>query len=75
MSKKLKSAILAEKVSVRNKITGEVNVWFRGRDLQRHTLILRTFAEEELAPKHTEAVLLQFSNLEDLVKQGLIEIL
>lgn len=75
MSKKLKTAILANKVSIRSKQSGEVSVWYRTREGGRSTIVVRGFTTTELAPKLTEAAQLQWSNLEQLVKQGSIEIL
>jgi hypothetical protein len=75
MSKKLKRAMMATNVKVRNKTTGEVMVWYRDRSNKRQTLVLRSYATEELAPKLTDAMMLQWSNLEDLARASLIEIL
>jgi len=75
MSKKLKRAMMATNVKVRNKTTGEVMVWYRDRSNKRQTLALRSYATEELAPKLTDAMMLQWSNLEDLARASLIEIL
>ena len=74
MSKKLKTAILANKVSIRSKQSGEVSVWYRTREGQRSTVVVRGFSTTELAPKLTDAAMLQWSNLDQLVKQGAIEI-
>lgn len=75
MSKKLKAAILAEKVSVRGKTSGETSVWFRDPEGKRVSITIGPFATVELAPKMTEAKMLHWSNLEELVKRGAIEIL
>ena len=69
MSKKLKAAMMAGKVVVRSKQSGEVSIWYRDRDGRRQTVLVPGFAEVELAPKLTDAKLLQWSNVEDLVKQ------
>lgn len=74
MSKKLKQAMLGENVSVRSKQTGQVSVWFRDVQGNRQTFLLKPFATAEIAPKLTEARLLQWSNLAQLVKLGAIEI-
>lgn len=75
MSKKLKQAIMLKKVSVRNKTSGEVSVWYRDENGTRRTKIIKPFTTQELSPKLVEADFLQFSNLEDLVRKGAIQIL
>jgi hypothetical protein len=74
MSKKLKVAMMSGRVVVRSKQSGEVSVWYRDRDGKRCTVVVPGFAIVELAPKLTDAQLLQWSNLDQLVK-GSIEIL
>lgn len=75
MSKKLKQAIMLKEVSVRNKTSGEVSVWYRTEEGERRTQILKPFSAQELAPKLVDARYLQFSNLEDLVRRGAVQIL
>lgn len=75
MSKKLKQCIMLKKVSVRNKMSGEVSIWYRDADGKRRTYVLKGFATQELAPKFVEAEYLRYSNLEDLVRRSAIEIL
>ena len=75
MSLKLKQAILSNKVSVRNKTSVEVKIWYRTREGNRATKNLGPFAVTELAPKLTDAARLRTSNLDDLVKRGAIAIL
>ncbi|KKN24306.1 hypothetical protein LCGC14_0896140 [marine sediment metagenome] len=74
MSKKLKAAMMAGTVSIRSKQSGEVSVWYRDREGKRQTVVIGGFTTIELAPKLTDAALLQWSNLSDLVKTS-IEIL
>ena len=74
MSKKLKAAMLGNEVLVRSKQTGQLLVWFRDRDGKRKTALVSPFTTVELAPKLTDAKLLQWSNLAQLVKLGAIEI-
>jgi len=75
MSKKLKKAIYANVVQIHNKTAGEVQVRYRDRDGKQMIHTLGTFATVEMAPKLTDPMLLLHSNLETLVKSGLIEIL
>lgn len=75
MSLKLQQAIIAEKVSVRNKTAVEVQIWYRTREGARATKIVGPFAIVELAPKLTDAIRLRASNLDSLVKRGAITIL
>lgn len=75
MSIKLKQAILANKVSVESKQSGESLVWYRDREGKRRTVVVGGFKKTELAPKLTEAKLLVYSNLETLVKQRAIRII
>jgi hypothetical protein len=74
MSKKLKAAMMAQQVSVRSRQSGEISVWYRDREGKRQTVVVRPFTTIELAPKLTEAKLLQWSNLDQLIRQGAIEI-
>ncbi len=75
MSKKLKAAMLSGEVSVRSRQTGQVSVWYRNRQGVRSTFLLDKFVTAEIAPKLTDAKMLQWSNLAQLVKVGAIEIL
>jgi len=74
MSKKLIAAIQSKKVVVRNKTGSEVNIWFRGRQGERQFFILKSFGEEELAPRHTDAERLEHSNIAELVKRRVLAI-
>ena len=74
-SKKLKKAIMSGKVQVRNRTGTEVLIWYRGRDGKRYTAIIAPNATTELAPRLTDAPLLEYSNIEDRGKAGRIEVL
>lgn len=74
MSKKLKAAMLASKVEIRSKQTGEVTVRYLDRNKKRAQVKIAPFATIELVPRRTDAKLLQFSNLERLVKLGAVAI-
>ena len=74
MSKNFKAAILSGKVTVRSKQSGQVSIWYRDRDGERKTVVVGPFATVELAPKLTDAARLQWSNVEQLVKQRSIAI-
>lgn len=74
MSKKLKAAMMADKVVIRSKQSGQVSVWYRDRNGERKFVVVNGFATVELAPKLTDAVRLQWSNVEQLVKARAIAI-
>lgn len=75
MSKKLKKAMFSNSVKIRNKTAGEVQVRYRDREGKQQIYTLGIFATVEMAPKLTDPMTLLHSNLEALVKSGLIEIL
>ena len=75
MSKKLKAAMLAGKVTILSKQSGQVSVWYRDREGERQTVTVTGFTKVEMAPKLTDAQRLQWSNLEELVKARAIKIL
>jgi len=73
-SAKLNQAMLANKVSVQSKQSGEALVWYHDREGVRRTLVVGRFGTFEMAPKRTDAKRLKYSNLEALVKRGAIRI-
>lgn len=74
MSKKFKAALQSGTVTLRSKSAGEVSVWYIDRSNKRAFTVLRPFATKEMAPKMTDAARLRHSNIEDLVRKGLVAI-
>jgi len=75
MSKKLHAAIHNGNVSVKNRRGVEVLVWYRNKNGERRTVIIPPMGIVEIAPRLTEAKMLQWSSLKDAVRRGDLDIL
>ena len=74
MSKKLKAALMADVVSVRNRTSGEIRIHYLDENMKQRYTTVGPFVTMELVPRLTSAALLEKSNLDALVKTGSAEI-